>query len=174
MVTPESVIACVTAAWERESYSPIVDRELRHYCTDDETREAIKQFAGMKWQDIDQSILYQSYPNPFVIGDAALRYYLPAFLISAVRTPGNDWFDLMGYLVDFELRLPKKPNAVERFRSRFDPLTYYQKRAVACFLEYSIQYYSAINERAVLRTKYSIDHYWSPKEDKLRDTGKGA
>ena len=161
IVSAEQVIECVTRAWASETYNAQLQSILLQEGDSLEASNAKEFFLGKKWQDIDDSALRQTYPSPFLIGNAAIRYYLGAFLISAVRKPNDANVDLMDQLVEFELQFPRKTTAIQRFRARFDLLTCDQKKAVACFLQFCQQYYSAFNDRACRRIEYSIDNYWT-------------
>ena len=160
-ITPEFVVSCITDAWREEVYSAWLESELTRDCGSPEAFDACRLFVGKKWQDVDDAILLETCPSPFLIGNTPIRYYLGAFLICAVRTSNDPTCNLMDNLVEFQLKLPRKPTAVDYFRARFDPLTIIQKLAVACFLQYCLAYYSTFSVRAARRIQYSLDNYWS-------------
>ncbi|MDX1928379.1 MAG: DUF6714 family protein [Pirellulaceae bacterium] len=161
IVDPDFVIASITQAWNSEVYTSCLNDELHQSCASPEAQDAKQLFIGKKWQEVDDLILLETCPSPFLIGNAPIRYYLGAFLLCAVRNAGNPNCPLMDYLVEFELKLPRKPRALDHFRARFDLLAYSQKHSVACFLQFCHQYYSAFNARAARRVLYSHDNYWA-------------
>ncbi|MFO0921375.1 MAG: DUF6714 family protein [Pirellulales bacterium] len=151
------VIDAILDTWADISYSEVVDQSLREYSPHPEEQDAKRLFLGHKWGEITDEVLSSDVPNPFLIGSTALRYYLPAFLICAIRK--KRWCELLEYLADIKLRVPRKENALERFKEDFDPLSQAQRFAVMRFLQYASSFYED-DSRVKARIKDSIERYW--------------
>jgi len=159
------LIHAIEAAWAESSYSEEVHRALSVYTAHPEEQEARGLFRGRHWEDISDAVLLANCPNPFLIAGPAFRYYLPAFMIAAIRHRDEMFFEeVLGHLT-----LPKKPEAVARFYAKFEGLSGNQKKAVALFLEtvrdiefprdqWGVQ--DKYHERWVRRIDRSLHGYW--------------
>lgn len=50
-----------------------------------EVHQLIKRVAGMRWEEVPDSVLDCSHPSPFLMGQTALAYYFPAFVSIILR-----------------------------------------------------------------------------------------
>jgi len=151
-------------AWSGAKYSAEIDEALRTWTPQPEEREAQACFLGKDWQQIPQSVLLAQCPAPTLIGRLPMSYYLPAFLLAALATRSAVDSDLMGFLVDFRLRPPKKEDAFARFCWEHSLLSARQREAVADFLRFCRDScYNSDHEfarRIVRRINDSIERYW--------------
>ena len=122
------IIQIIRSAWHDVEYSAEVDAALRTWSPHPEDREAQSAFVGKTWEEIPESVLTANCPSPFFIGDIPMQYYLPAFLITAIREPSGD---LLDFLINFHRKPPKKPRKFEVFCQQFARLTNRQRSAVA-------------------------------------------
>ncbi len=133
----------IEAAFPARDYTTEIHESLMSPTSHPEEEEAKKQFLGNRWDEIPISVLYSECPNPFLIGTVPLQYYLPAFLIGALKEPAAETdfgpSQLMDYLVNFELKPPKKPEKFEKFAARFSSFSREQKDAIAAFLRFSLE-----------------------------------
>lgn len=168
---------CIRYAWQDVEYSVDVDSEL-NAGVHPEDCEVRKAFVGRRWEDIPESTLLVS-KNPGLLGEAPLRYFLPAFLIAALRESNEE---LLDYLIEFFLRPPKKQCGFVEFCRRFDQLSEKQRFAVATFLQWARdsrfpigrepQYQNRYYVRAIRRINDALNRYWcgSPaSSDNRRD-----
>ena len=151
------VVEAISDAWKDVHYTQVIDQCLRDYSPHPEEQEAKRLFLGRTWGDIPDEVLKNDMPNPFLIGPTALRYYMPAFLISAIRE--ERWCELLERLVDRQLRVPMKKMALEHFKKHFDPFSQPQRMAITNFLRFASTFY-ADDSRVKARINDSIVRYW--------------
>jgi hypothetical protein len=157
----QEVIELIRDAWRLAEYEGVVDKSLRDSTPHPEERESRKRFLGLHWSEVPEFVLTDNYPSPYLIGDVAFRYYLPAFMLFAIKE--NEWSDTLDCLINHEFRVPVKDQPRKSFQNRFDQLTYIQKKAVAEFMRYAAEtIYSSIeegnyNSRVRSRIRKSLD-----------------
>ncbi len=160
-----ALIQTIEAAWAESSYTQEVDSALSAYTPHPEEQEARALFRGRHWKDISEAVLLANCPNPFLISAPAFRYYLPAFMITAIRDPDEMLFEA----VLQRFTLPKKAGALAYFHAQFEGLSRDQRKAVALFLktvkdiefrpdQYGVR--NKYNERSVRRINHSLEGYW--------------
>lgn len=153
----EIVISTIRSAWADAEYSPEVDAALRSHAPHPEEQEVRSLFVGKSWDQVPEDVLLALCPNPFLLGDIAFAYYLPAFLLAAIANPSSE---LPASLVDFYLKPPKKEKKLEGFCRRVSFLTREQRGAVATFLTFLADHRYPPGTRAVARIHDSIARFW--------------
>lgn len=148
------------------SHSVDVDDDLEVPHIHPETEENANRFRGKRWREIDDSILLDSCPSPFLLSPIAFCYFLPAFMLAALRHPESNLTDS---LVNFALLPPKKPEKISTFQERFASLTSAQKEAVTSLLLFSVPTeQDEMQVRKARRINDAIDRFWGVRE---QDTG---
>jgi len=146
----------IDAAFGGTAYTEEIDRALAERSCYQESEEANACFRGRRWQDVEHGLLVQSLPCPFVIAPEAFVYYLPAFMLGALRDP----IELM-FAVQTRFQPPRKPKRVEEFAHKWRGLNASQRQAVAAFLAYARDTYYSDNARTVRQINDWIDRFWS-------------
>ena len=92
-------------------------------------------FAGRHWNSLDAAFLRRHADSLPLLSAAAFRFYLPAYLLAAVRIP--EQVDLVPFAVVRGLTEPASDSPQRSwFHERVDPLTAPQRRAIRHALEY--------------------------------------
>ncbi len=128
----ESLEADIRLAFDDRS--PPTDEQLLHPdCRDDVD---IQQFyGGVAWQDMDDAMIVYNYAAPGAFSPKAYRYYLPAYLIWALRNPDNIEYVSEAFLISLDPGTELE--MLHEFRkSKFELLTREQKSVVKKFLNY--------------------------------------
>ena len=103
----------------------------------DECYDLARAFRGKRWQDItleflQKGLLASGLP---LFNFAALRYYLPAYMIVSVEHY-IEAEAIPGFILNIIVPHSAEPDSF--FLESFEPLTSDQKRAVRLFLEYMV------------------------------------
>ncbi len=114
-------------------------------------------FRSRRWQDI---VTYRlPYDAVFFFDDESYRYYLPAYLVTALRWPRRAANVRSGSIASL-LPPSKKDPELSEFRSRMDAFTQEQKRIIREFLIF-MQEFDQIDPRA----KKALRRYWNTAPD---------
>lgn len=112
---------------------------------DPEREEIADAFRGKPWRDLPREVILYHYDSlPFLTLEA-FRYYLPAYLITALNEDG-----LNRDFVVFNLNFPERCNG-------FSPQ---QKLAVRAFLEYVRRVSESTGDPLQKHTTTALDRYW--------------
>jgi hypothetical protein len=101
-----------------------------------EAAEIATAFRGRHWRDVPLATLKRESSGLFFMTPAAYRFYLPAYLIAAIRA--YDETDTLPGSVVFSLTAApaEDPGRAESFRARVADLTPSQRDAIRSFLEF--------------------------------------
>jgi hypothetical protein len=146
--------------WKHVSYSQHVAEALLNQDTDIEYSELKNFLAGKNWWEISDDFFESGYPSPFLMSKEVLHYFLPAFMLYAVKTP---W--IMERLLDHCFFPPKKINSFDSFAQEFIIYSKEEKCSILNFLKYARSYYQhkkivEINKRYIKRIESAIEGYW--------------
>ena len=113
--------------------SPPGDDWLLHPdCRDDGDIAAF--YGAPRWQDLAGDVIVHNYAAPSFFSAEAFRYYLPAFMVWALRNPERPDYVIEATLRAFDPGVEGGP--LQAFqRSKFALFTPDQRQAVAGFLE---------------------------------------
>ncbi len=165
MTNLQKLIAEIKMAFPLD-YPSEVDAALRTWTPHPEEQEARQLFLGKKWDEIPDEILFANCPSPFFIGAVPRLYYLPTFLIAALCHPEEE---LMGVMVEFRLKPPKKPEKLVEFADEFSGLSVPQRSAVASFLFHARDHIynseSEYDRRVRRRINDAIERCWGQKTE---------
>lgn len=126
-----------------ESYAgtkqPAKDDIVSHNC--EQCQEMRKDFAGIKWQEVNDELLERNYDKIPLFSPQAFVYYLPAFLVYTLNN--FDSHSVIGEFTIYALTPDKKWNQDEESLSywteKFSFFTDEKMNAVYDFLELSKQ-----------------------------------
>ena len=156
MVDRTALVTEINESFPNQPIPYKVDDQIREWDPHPEVCEARSLFLGKCWKEIPDSTLLENCPSPFLIGHLAFRYFLPAFLLAAIR----DEDQLMEGMIE-TLKPPRKEGTLKDFNCRFKGLTARQSNVVVLFLEYvrDVCYYD--DDRSIKRINNSINRYWA-------------
>lgn len=112
--------------------TPPADDELLHPdCMDD--GDVQEFYGGVDWRDMTDDMVAYSYAAPSFFSPAAFRYYLPAFMLSALRDKDRKVYASESILM--HLDPGTEAETLHAFRlSKFDALTAPQIAVIRDFL----------------------------------------
>lgn len=139
------------------------DHEMVDDPDDWESADLMNAFRGKHWKELDHETLWRN--SPSFLSVAGLRYYFPAYLLSAL---GHSDGLLQHTVYELCLADPEtSPDYVELRKwktKRFDAFTPAQKKAIKAFLEYVrdelSRYWHPNNEPA-----HALDQYWGKVDE---------
>lgn len=127
----DAVLAEIESAFAGLS-PPGDDRLLHPDCRDDGDIAAF--YGGPRWQDLAGDFIVRNYAAPSFFSAEAFRFYLPAFMVWALKHPDSPDYVIEATLRAFDPGAEGEP--LQAFQaSKFSLFTPAQRAAVAAFLE---------------------------------------
>jgi hypothetical protein len=127
----KQLIREIRSVWKRIPYSQEVSDVLKHQDDDWEYNETKRLFVGIKWWEVPDEYFERNYASPFFLRGTVLHYFLPAFMLHALK---DSW--TMDRLLDNYL-FPPKNNFFESFKKIFSDYSAEEKQSILHVLEYA-------------------------------------
>lgn len=148
----------IERTWRRVPYSKQVSDILEYRDDDFEYNETKSQCLGKNWWEIPDEYFDYGYASPFFLRGEAFHYFLPAFLLYAIK---DDW--TMERLLNGRF-FPPKNDSFESFTKEFSNYSTEEKQCILHFLEYAKSYYAhkntEFNQRKIRQIDDAVDRYW--------------